>query len=136
MSPGRHCSEIRTCRLTGRRQLARKQLHIDKVRHDVWQQAIRIHHGPRSTHVAPSEHESHSASILCQIPSHSIRLINSERNSSSGAEETNPRKPVELKITDGDQPLRGLEGLLNVRYENLNLIGYQSHAKIAAPVAV
>jgi len=29
-----------------------------------------------------------------------------------------------------------LEGLLNFRFEHLNLIGYESHAKIAAPVAV
>jgi thymidylate synthase len=32
--------------------------------------------------------------------------------------------------------LKGLEGLLNFKYENLNLAGYQSHGKIAAPVAV
>ena len=32
--------------------------------------------------------------------------------------------------------LNGLEGLLNFKYENLNLAGYQSHGKIAAPVAV
>jgi thymidylate synthase len=32
--------------------------------------------------------------------------------------------------------LRGLDGLLRFKYENLNLIGYESHAKIAAPVAV
>ncbi len=34
------------------------------------------------------------------------------------------------------QNLKGLDGLLNFKYENLNLIGYQSHGKIAAPVAV
>jgi thymidylate synthase len=32
--------------------------------------------------------------------------------------------------------LKGLQGLLDFKYENLNLIGYQSHKKIAAPVAV
>jgi thymidylate synthase len=32
--------------------------------------------------------------------------------------------------------LKGLEGLLNFKYENLQLEGYQSHGKIAAPVAV
>lgn len=31
---------------------------------------------------------------------------------------------------------KGLEGLLSLRYEHLNLVGYQSHGKIAAPVAV
>ena len=41
-----------------------------------------------------------------------------------------------LEIRDDEQRLRGLEGLLNFRYEHLNLIGYESHAKIAAPVAV
>ena len=42
----------------------------------------------------------------------------------------------ELKIDDPEKKLRGLDGLLNVKYEDLNLIGYQSHGKIAAPVAV
>ncbi|MGB7203563.1 MAG: thymidylate synthase [Pyrinomonadaceae bacterium] len=32
--------------------------------------------------------------------------------------------------------LKGLDGLLNFKYENLNLVGYQSYGKIAAPVAV
>jgi thymidylate synthase len=42
----------------------------------------------------------------------------------------------ELKINDPQHELRGLEGLLAVKYEHLNLIGYKSHGKIAAPVAV
>ena len=41
-----------------------------------------------------------------------------------------------LEIKDQENRLRGLEGLLNMRYEHLNLIGYESHAKIAAQVAV
>jgi len=41
-----------------------------------------------------------------------------------------------LEIRDDGWQLRGLEGLLSFRYEHLNLIGYESHAKIAAPVAV
>ncbi|MGH9958914.1 MAG: thymidylate synthase [Pyrinomonadaceae bacterium] len=40
-----------------------------------------------------------------------------------------------LKIVD-DRKLQGLEGLLAMRYENLSLVGYQSHGKIAAQVAV
>jgi thymidylate synthase len=32
--------------------------------------------------------------------------------------------------------LRGLDGLLAIRYEDLQLVGYQAHAKIPAPVAV
>jgi thymidylate synthase len=41
-----------------------------------------------------------------------------------------------LEIRDEEHRLRGFDGLLSFSYENLNLIGYQSHAKIAAPVAV
>ena len=39
-----------------------------------------------------------------------------------------------LKINAHD--LRGLDGLLNIKYEHLELVGYKSHGKIAAPVAV
>lgn len=49
------------------------------------------------------------------------------------------REPLplpKLEIVDAENKLKGLEGLLNFKYENLNLIGYQSHGKIAAPVAV
>ncbi|HZJ45182.1 MAG TPA: thymidylate synthase, partial [Pyrinomonadaceae bacterium] len=49
------------------------------------------------------------------------------------------REPLplpELRIEDPDKKLRGLQGLLDVKYEDLNLIGYKSHGKIAAPVAV
>jgi thymidylate synthase len=49
------------------------------------------------------------------------------------------RKPLplpRLEIIDQDKQLRGLKGLLDFRYEHLSLIGYESHAKIAAPVAV
>ena len=49
------------------------------------------------------------------------------------------REPLplpELKINDPEHKLRGLEGLLSITYEHLNLIGYKSHGKIAAPVAV
>lgn len=48
------------------------------------------------------------------------------------------REPLELpklEFVNADN-LKGLDGLLNFKYENLNLIGYQSHGKIAAPVAV
>ena len=47
-----------------------------------------------------------------------------------------PRSLPQLEIKDEQRQLRGLEGLLGMRYEHLNLIGYESHAKIAAPVAV
>ncbi len=53
-------------------------------------------------------------------------------------EELLKREPLELpklEFVNADK-LKGLEGLLNFKYENLNLVGYQSHGKIAAPVAV
>ena len=49
------------------------------------------------------------------------------------------REPLplpELNINDPDHQLRGLAGLLAVNYEHLSLVGYKSHGKIAAPVAV
>lgn len=53
-------------------------------------------------------------------------------------EELLKREPLELpklEFVNADN-LKGLDGLLNFKYENLNLIGYKSHGKIAAPVAV
>jgi thymidylate synthase len=47
-----------------------------------------------------------------------------------------PRPLPRLEIKDEANQLRGLEGLLSVRYQHLNLIGYESHAKIAGQVAV
>lgn len=48
------------------------------------------------------------------------------------------REPLELpnlRFIDADS-LTGLEGLLNFKFENLELRNYQSHGKITAPVAV
>ena len=42
----------------------------------------------------------------------------------------------ELQINDPENQLRGLAGLMAMKFEHLNLIGYKSHGKIAAPVAV
>jgi thymidylate synthase len=44
-----------------------------------------------------------------------------------------PLPKLEFVNADG---LKGLDGLLSFRYENLTLNNYQSHGKIAAPVAV
>lgn len=41
-----------------------------------------------------------------------------------------------LEVNDSEDRLRGLAGLLNFRYEHISLVGYESHAKIAAQVAV
>lgn len=53
-------------------------------------------------------------------------------------EELLKREPLPLPKLEfvNAENLKGLDGLLNFKYENLNLIGYQSHGKIAAPVAV
>ncbi|HVF50028.1 MAG TPA: thymidylate synthase [Pyrinomonadaceae bacterium] len=54
-------------------------------------------------------------------------------------EELLSREPLplpRLEILDAGGDLRGLEGLLRVRFEHLRLVGYRSHSKIAAPVAV
>src|SRR6266545_6868781 len=41
-----------------------------------------------------------------------------------------PKPLPRLEIKDDGHRLRGLKGLLDFRYEHLNLIGYESHAKI------
>ena len=48
------------------------------------------------------------------------------------------REPLPLPRLEISESVRGqsLEGLLSIRYEDLKLVGYQSHDKIAAPVAV
>lgn len=53
-------------------------------------------------------------------------------------EELLKREPLPLpKLEFADtENLKGLQGLLDFKYENLKLVGYQSHKKIAAPVAV
>ncbi len=53
-------------------------------------------------------------------------------------EELLKREPLELPQLEfaNAENLKGLEGLLNFKYENLKLENYKSHGKIAAPVAV
>jgi thymidylate synthase len=46
-----------------------------------------------------------------------------------------PKELPRLRITGADE-MRGLDGLLSFKFENLELTGYNPHAKIAAPVAV
>ncbi|MDQ3820096.1 MAG: thymidylate synthase [Acidobacteriota bacterium] len=61
------------------------------------------------------------------------------KNHLQQVEELLAREPLpspRLEIRDEGGKLRGLEGLLGMRYENLNLVGYVSHGKITAPVAV
>ena len=61
------------------------------------------------------------------------------RNHLEQVEEILRREPFplpKLEIKDEEGRLRGLDGLLGMRYEDLNLVGYRSHSKLAAPVAV
>ena len=61
------------------------------------------------------------------------------RNHLSQVRELLKREPLplpRLEIKDERGVLRGLDGLLKMRYEDLNLIGYSSHSKLSAPVAV
>jgi thymidylate synthase len=54
-------------------------------------------------------------------------------------EELLSREPLplpKLRIVDENKQLRGIAGLLDMRYEHLALAGYQSHGKISATVAV
>jgi len=46
-----------------------------------------------------------------------------------------PMPPPKLEFVDAEGP-KGLDGLLNFKFENLKLNNYQSLGKIAAPVAV
>lgn len=61
------------------------------------------------------------------------------KNHLEQVEELLSREPLalpRLEIKDEPGRLRGLEGLLMMRYEDLELVGYQSHGKIAGAVAV
>ncbi|HQU81645.1 MAG TPA: thymidylate synthase [Pyrinomonadaceae bacterium] len=53
-------------------------------------------------------------------------------------EELLKREPLSLPKLElvNAENLKGLQGLIDFKYENLNLVGYKSHGKIAAPVAV
>jgi thymidylate synthase len=70
---------------------------------------------------------------------HTFGDLHIYRNHLAQVEELLSREPLplpRLEIRDEGGTLRGLEGLLAFRYEHLNLVGYKSHGKIEAPVAV
>ena len=91
-----------------------------------------------------------SYALLTHMLAHACRLEPGEfihtfgdlhiyRNHLAQVEELLSREPLplpRLEIRDEEGTLRGLEGLLAFRYEHLNLVGYKSHGKIEAPVAV
>jgi len=69
---------------------------------------------------------------------HTFQDLHIYLNHLEQVEELLKREPLplpKLELVNAEN-LKGLDGLLNFKYENLNLIGYQSHKKIAAPVAV
>ena len=70
---------------------------------------------------------------------HTFGDLHIYKNHLAQVEELLSREPLplpRLEIRDDDKQLRGLEGLLAFRYEHLNFVGYKSHGKIEAPVAV
>lgn len=91
-----------------------------------------------------------SYALLTHMIAHACRLSVGEfvytlgdchvySNHLAQVEELLAREPLplpRLEIKDDENRLRGFEGLLAFGYEDLNLVGYRSHAKIPAPVAV
>ena len=70
---------------------------------------------------------------------HTFGDLHIYRNHLGQVRELLSREPLplpRLEIRDEGKSLRGLEGLLAMRYEHLELVGYRSHGKIEAPVAV
>lgn len=69
---------------------------------------------------------------------HTFGDLHIYRNHMDQVNELLSREPLplpKLELVNADN-LKGLDGLLNFKYENLNLTGYESHGKIEAPVAV
>lgn len=85
---------------------------------------------------------THVVAYVCDLePGDFIHTFGDVHIYSNHLEQVNElltREPLPLptlEFVDADA-LKGLDGLLNFKYENCNLIGYKSHGKIAAPVAV
>ena len=86
---------------------------------------------------------THMVAHVCELEVgefiHTFGDLHVYKNHLAQVEELLSREPLplpRLEIRDEDGMLRGLEGLLSFRYEHLNLVGYKSHGKIEAPVAV
>ena len=86
---------------------------------------------------------THLIAYVCQLEAgdfvYTLGDYHIYRNHVEQVEQLLGREPLplpQLQITDTGASLRGLEGLLRMRYENLKLIGYESYGKIAAQVAV
>jgi thymidylate synthase len=85
---------------------------------------------------------THLVAYVCNLEVgefiHTFGDLHIYSNHLSQVEEILNREPLPLptlEFVDAEN-LKGLEGLLDFKYENLNLNGYQSHKKISAPVAV
>jgi thymidylate synthase len=86
---------------------------------------------------------THMLAHVCELDAgefiHTFGDVHIYKNHLRQVEELLTREPLplpRLEIRDEDGMLRGLQGLLSFRYEHLNLVGYESHGKIEAPVAV
>ena len=86
---------------------------------------------------------THMVAHVCELDAgefiHTFGDLHIYKNHLRQVEELLSREPLplpRLEVRDEDGYLRGLEGLLAFRYEHLNLVGYCSHGKIEAPVAV
>lgn len=85
---------------------------------------------------------THLVAHVCELEAgefiHSFGDLHIYSNHLEQVNELLSREPFDLPRLElrNSEGLRGLEGLLNFKYENLALEGYTSHGKIAAPVAV
>ena len=86
---------------------------------------------------------THMLAHVCELDVgefvHTFGDLHIYKNHLAQVERVLAREPLplpRLEIRDEDGMLRGLEGLLSFRYEHLNLVGYRSHGKVEAPVAV
>ncbi|MCA1589822.1 MAG: thymidylate synthase [Acidobacteria bacterium] len=85
---------------------------------------------------------THLVAHVCDLEAgdfiHTFGDLHLYSNHLEQVEELLTRQPLELpklRLFNAGN-LKGLGGLLNFKFENLDLVGYQSHGKIAAPIAV
>jgi thymidylate synthase len=85
---------------------------------------------------------THMVAHVCDLEPgdfiHTFGDLHIYSNHLNQVEELLSREPLPLPTLEfaDAEGLKGLDGLLKFKYQNLNLVGYQSHRKIAAPVAV